>query len=212
MSVFTQKSLKQKTLALRDQLPNAFREQASELICSRLEQLDLQFQTPFVYVSFRSEVSTHAFIKKRLNNLQFVAVPKVNHAGNTMSACQIRDFKRDLAHGAFGILEPVTSRQSQGMTTPEEMESLTVVDIDPMEIDVIIAPGSVFDASGARHGYGGGYYDRFIAKMPPKALKIALAFEMQIAERLELEAHDQRMDYIITETRVIDCTLFRNHQ
>ncbi len=169
----------------------------------------MSFQRPFIYVSFRSEVSTHSFIKKRLLEGQFTAIPKVHDSG-VMSAWRISDFEHDLAPGAFGILEPVMlpdalTQQSVG----HFLHNMSPHEVMPVDIDAIIAPGAVFDSSGARYGYGGGYYDRFIAEMSPEAVKIALAFDAQVVDKLEIEVHDQRMDYIITESGVIDCASHR---
>ena len=73
------------------------------------------------------------------------------------------------------------------------------------QVEVIVLPGSVFDEQGGRLGYGGGYYDRFIALQAPQAKRIGLAFEMQIEKQLPLQPHDQKLHLIITEKRIIDC-------
>jgi len=68
---------------------------------------------------------------------------------------------------------------------------------------VIIVPGVGFDEIGHRIGQGGGYYDWLLSHS--KALSIALAFEFQIKKTIPTESHDQRVDMIITEKRVISC-------
>ena len=60
----------------------------------------------------------------------------------------------------------------------------------------------MFDERGGRYGYGGGYYDRLLAQIP-SAVRYGLAFELQIRERLQLQPHDQILDAIFTENRVI---------
>ena len=62
-------------------------------------------------------------------------------------------------------------------------------------------PGSAFDLSLGRMGYGKGYYDRFLAGSDIK--KIALAFDCQIVDKVPYESTDVKMDGIITESRVI---------
>ena len=74
---------------------------------------------------------------------------------------------------------------------------------DAARIDVVILPGSVFDAKGGRLGYGGGYYDRFLTDQAPQALKIGIAYEMQLVDEVPLLPHDQRLDYLVTEKRII---------
>lgn len=67
------------------------------------------------------------------------------------------------------------------------------------EIDLILVPGVAFTAAGQRLGRGGGYYDRFLAKPQVRAVKIGVCFEVQLAGELPVEAHDQRVDFILTE-------------
>jgi len=54
-------------------------------------------------------------------------------------------------------------------------------------------------------GMGAGFYDRFLSESEPQALRIALCFDCQLAEKIPMEVHDQRVEAIITETRFIDC-------
>ncbi|XP_073954004.1 5-formyltetrahydrofolate cyclo-ligase-like [Choristoneura fumiferana] len=68
-------------------------------------------------------------------------------------------------------------------------------------LDLIIAPGLAFSKSGSRLGHGGGYYDRFLAKVrsnPETAPKVvALAFNCQMVEKVPVEDTDQKMDDVI---------------
>ncbi|HNX98795.1 MAG TPA: 5-formyltetrahydrofolate cyclo-ligase, partial [Candidatus Aminicenantes bacterium] len=59
-------------------------------------------------------------------------------------------------------------------------------------------PGVAFDLQKNRLGYGGGFYDRFLAETP--ALKVALAFGMQLVSGIPTAIHDVRMDLLATET------------
>ena len=71
------------------------------------------------------------------------------------------------------------------------------------DIDLVIVPGVVFDVKMARYGRGLGYYDRFLSKLPNVKV-IALAYDFQVSKReLKLDDWDIKMDYIITEKRVI---------
>jgi len=68
---------------------------------------------------------------------------------------------------------------------------------------VVIIPGIVWDAQGHRIGFGGGYFDHLLARLNPGALKIGLAFDFQIVERLPHDPWDIPADVIITESRRI---------
>jgi 5-formyltetrahydrofolate cyclo-ligase len=66
-------------------------------------------------------------------------------------------------------------------------------------LDLLIVPGVVFDERGFRIGYGGGYYDRFLTHY--KGTAISLLLENQLIHEMPVEAHDQRVDWLITEQR-----------
>jgi 5-formyltetrahydrofolate cyclo-ligase len=71
--------------------------------------------------------------------------------------------------------------------------------------DLIIVPVVAFDRRGYRMGYGGGYYDRYLAEHRPKRTvrAIGIAFAGQEVEELPHEATDQPLDAVVTEERVI---------
>ena len=71
-------------------------------------------------------------------------------------------------------------------------------------LDLIIVPGVVYDFFGNRIGHGKGYYDRLLKKACTIP-SIGLAFEFQIVDRISAEAHDEKVDTIITENRIIIC-------
>lgn len=73
--------------------------------------------------------------------------------------------------------------------------------VDPPEFDVIIVPMLGFDEQLHRVGYGGGYYDKFLADQP-KARKIGVCYEVCKVERIPAEPHDIRLDMIVTEDRI----------
>jgi len=72
------------------------------------------------------------------------------------------------------------------------------------DIDLVIVPGVVFDVKMARYGRGLGYYDRFLSRLDEKIKIIALSYDFQVSKKeLKLDDWDIKMDYIITEKRVI---------
>ena len=68
--------------------------------------------------------------------------------------------------------------------------------------DLVIVPLVAFDRQGNRLGYGGGYYDRFLAGNS-YGQAIGLAYSFQEVESLPVEEHDQKLDLIITEKEII---------
>ncbi len=73
----------------------------------------------------------------------------------------------------------------------------------PEQFDVIIVPMLGFDPKTMhRIGYGGGFYDKFLATQP-HAKKIGVCFDLGKVDHIETEAHDVPLDLIITETVVL---------
>jgi 5-formyltetrahydrofolate cyclo-ligase len=76
-----------------------------------------------------------------------------------------------------------------------------------VEPDVLIVPMLAFDARGFRLGYGGGFYDRTLAKLRAKKTIVAIgaAYAAQQVEHVPHDAHDQPLDYVMTERELIKC-------
>ncbi len=76
---------------------------------------------------------------------------------------------------------------------------------DYFEPEILIVPLVAFDAQGGRLGYGGGFYDRTLEGLRAKrpTLAIGFAFDAQEADGLPLEATDQPLDMVVTESRVL---------
>ncbi len=145
---------------------------------------------PLLFYSFRSEVGTHSLLKRRLDAGEPVALPRTLVAQKKLECYLVESFEQ-LIPGAFSIMEPDPARCHR---------------VKPEKLDVVIVPGSVFDRRGGRFGYGGGFYDRFLSKDAPKAVRIALAFSFQVLDNeIPVAPHDQFMDYIVTEREAIVC-------
>ena len=71
--------------------------------------------------------------------------------------------------------------------------------------DVILVPLVAFDKNFNRLGYGGGYYDRLIKKLSKKKkiIKIGLAFSFQKIDKVPIDLHDQKLDYIVTNKYIV---------
>ncbi|WP_443873261.1 5-formyltetrahydrofolate cyclo-ligase [Mitsuokella multacida] len=72
------------------------------------------------------------------------------------------------------------------------------------EVDFVVVPGAAFSPEGDRLGLGGGYYDRYLAEKAPQAYRTALTFDGQVVPSVPMEAHDARVNLILTETRRIE--------
>lgn len=181
------------TLKARDRLTPIERKEKSSIIQEKFLQLieSMPSQTIFIYVNCRSEVDTITLIGKLLAAGKTVAVPLVDISSKSMRTVWIDDPENDLVSGCFGTLEPKKNIVAERT-------------IDPSTIDIVVLPGSVFDLDGGRLGYGGGFYDRFLASATQANVKrIAFAFDMQIKDRIPQKVHDEPVDIIVSESRVI---------
>lgn len=190
--------LRRAALAARDQLDPISRSEKSSRIAALLTEHPAvrEARHLFIYVHFRSEVETLPLIEHFLAAGKTVSVPLTLRKEQRLSAVRITDPARQLSPGCFGILEP----------TQEQTAA------DPAAIELALIPGSVFDHFGGRLGYGCGFYDRFLSQDAPQALRVALAYAMQLAEHVPLEAHDQLMDLLVTEEQCYDCRRIRDAQ
>jgi 5-formyltetrahydrofolate cyclo-ligase len=76
-------------------------------------------------------------------------------------------------------------------------------DIEPSWPDLVVVPGLAFTASGDRLGQGGGWYDRFLSGTRTDCLTVGVCFAEQILDELPVEAHDVRMDHVVTDAGVV---------
>ncbi len=185
------KQLRKDILARRDQLSKNQRTEKNEAITKTLLSLDeiRKSNNIFIYVSFRSEVETLPLINTLLQQGKNISVPMTRVKEKRLDIIAIENPEQELVPGYCNIPEPKESIAASRTLNPEWL-------------DLIILPGSVFDERGGRFGYGGGYYDRLLARIP-SAGRCALAFEVQLVKELPLQDHDQLLDCIVTEDRVI---------
>ena len=70
-------------------------------------------------------------------------------------------------------------------------------------LDLVLVPGLAFDARGGRLGRGAGFYDRFLAALPPRAVACGAGFQFQVVGLVPTEAHDVRLGALLTETQFV---------
>lgn len=178
--------LRKEILNNRLNLPAAERKLKSREIERRLFEMPEFREAGIVmfFASIQSEVETHGMIRRALAEGKRVVLPKVV-PGKQLEAREIGNFDRDTVPGMWGILEPDAGEHVPGH-----------------DIGLTIVPGAVFDGSGHRIGYGGGYYDRHLRGY--HGMTVALAFEMQIVQCAHAKEHDVPVRKIVTEKRIIE--------
>ena len=150
----------------------------------------VQSETVLIYLSFASEVETRGIIRAAWELGKAVALPRV------CAEHSLRWYRVDSLDGlrvsSFGIKEP-----------PPHEEREVIAGSAPGHVAIV--PGLAFDRQGFRLGYGGGFYDVFLAGFP--GVSIGLCRERQLCASLDdlgvIDSHDRCVDFVVTEQRVV---------
>jgi len=142
------------------------------------------------YVSKDTEVDTRVLIRKALDRDKTVLIPVVKKGDVDLFFSEIKDLGKELSPGTFGILEP-------------KPEFVRPVSLDA--VDMVFVPGIAWDRDGYRLGWGRGYFDRVLQKLPPHVKSVGLAFNLQLINQVPRDQFDVPVDMVVTESRVIRC-------
>ena len=170
-------------------LPAELVEGWSVACISRLSALDewRRASALHTYVgSLPGEVRTERLVELALEERKAVICPRIRPHGQ-LEHHEVTSLSQ-LAESSFGLREP-----DPELCPPANAQLA----------ELVVVPGVAFTVDGSRLGMGGGYYDRFLSAH--SAVRVGLAYEMQIAESMPQSAHDQAVDVIVTELRVIRC-------
>lgn len=141
------------------------------------------------YVSVRGEIDLSPVWKKAVADGKRVALPRtVTGASEGQMVFQFVEQPSDLMAGRYGLKEP----------------SPACPEVTDFARTLCLVPGLSFDRHGYRLGYGGGYYDRFLANHPP-VVPVGLCYEVCLSDALPHDRYDIPVSYIFTEGSVIAC-------
>ena len=135
-----------------------------------------QAKSIYGYLPYNQEVRTVPMLERAIRDGKRVAVPKCY--GDEMRFIWMEDLSR-VEKGYAGIPEPI----EDGPVADDEKA-------------LVLMPGLAFDPQGRRIGYGGGFYDRFLAKEPEHPT-LALCYEFQMLPELETEEFDIPVDCVL---------------
>lgn len=135
-----------------------------------------QAKNIYGYLPYNQEVRTTAMLAQAQKDGKRIAVPKI--LGDTMIFVWLDDLSA-VERGYSGIPEPI---------------DLTPVADDPTAL--VLMPGMAFDPQGHRCGYGGGFYDKFLASEPGHPT-LALCYDFQVLPHLETEEFDIPVDCVL---------------
>ena len=192
--------LRQAVIAQRNALDLDVRAAKSAVICARLVELmessDTAGQrTVAVYAAMGSEVDPAAFAAAAVARGWRVAYPCMLSATDAM-ACGQRMCMRAVSAG--------DASEAPFIAHPTRAFAATDVDSDHFPIvpakalDMIIVPLVAFDRTGARLGYGGGCYDRYLPTVAPGRPIVGIAFDEQRVDHVPTDAHDLPLPSIVS--------------
>ena len=133
-------------------------------------------KTIYGYLPYNQEVRTVPMLEQALKDGKKVAVPKVY--GDEMKFLYLDDLSK-VSKGYAGIPEPIADEPVADDKTA-----------------LVLMPGLAFDPEGHRIGYGGGFYDKFLAAEPNHPT-LALCYEFQMLPALDTEEHDIPVDTVL---------------
>ena len=180
--------LRKRVLATRMGLDRGQVEVGGQAILEKVLGLEAYRRAKLVhtYVSSKeNEVDTRALICACLNQGKRVAVPVVMSGTKTLAHALI-DGLDQLVVGPWGLAQPDPAAATW---LPAEAR-----------IDLVVVPGLAFDRRGHRIGWGGGYYDRFLAQV--QTVKIGLCYDELVLDCIPGEPHDVPVDLVVAETAI----------
>lgn len=141
-------------------------------------------RTVFAYLSRSGEVDTSVLVHEFLRQHKRVITPSPD----------IRSLPHD---GLFRV----TPRPDMEGHFPPVLCQESRVD----QLDIVLVPGIVWDRTGYRIGFGGGYFDRLLSMVRQDCLKVGLTYECQMVEQVPRESWDEPVDVLVTEQRIYNC-------
>lgn len=176
--------LRTKAHAARAAISQASRSDAAQAATRHFfEQIQLQpTDVVAAYWRIRDELDCQPILIRLMDSNQPVILPVVMGAEAPLDL-RIWEQGASLYEAGFGTLAPAD-------------------DAPRAEPDVVIMPLLGFDSRGTRLGYGGGYYDRTLARLSKKPRLVGLAFAAQELDLIPREDHDVPLDAVVTENGV----------
>lgn len=157
----------------------------SERICRRIrEQRIWQSSGSILFFwPIGTEPDLRPLCEEALHAGKNIAFPKFVSELGRYGAFKVTDPQNGLISGQFGIREPTVGAPA----------------IDLKVLDLVFVPGISFSFDGMRLGRGKGYYDRLLSQV--SGFKCGVAFDWQISPEIPREAHDIRLDCVVTPSQ-----------
>jgi 5-formyltetrahydrofolate cyclo-ligase len=179
----TKQEIRAQAKLFRETINTAQLEQASVLIANQLLQLPIWEKQHFhVFLSIErlKELDTEPILASLMGKNKYIYISKTNLETYQMTPVVLDETTR-IELNPWGIPEPINGQE-----------------IDPKLLDVIFVPMVGFDLQGNRVGYGKGFYDRFLERTRPDALKVGLCLFPPVDQITDTATFDIKMNVVVT--------------
>jgi len=181
----SKKKIRKKLLAKRLSLVQREIDFSNKKIVRKLQKM-AEFKKAKIVLTYHpihNEIDATDLISK---TKKIFVLPRICTKSNRLHCHKVANVE-ELKTGKFNIKEPSTKHPV----------------IARNKIDLVLTPGIAFDKNGHRIGYGKGYFDKLFKTLSTDCIKIALAYDFQIIDNIPAEKHDQKVDFIVTEKRIL---------
>lgn len=144
-------------------------------------------RTVMVFGPAPGEVDVRPVARRCLALGKAVCLPRVGWDSGELTPCCVSSVDSGLFVRQNGVPEPSDDAHAVSAT----------------DVDLVLVPGLAFDPSGGRLGRGGGFYDRFLAGLSPRALRVGVAFDEQVVPMVPRGPMDVMVHAVVTPTRTL---------
>ena len=192
--------LRRAVIARRDALDLDVRTAKSAVVCARLVELMDRLgaaapRTVAVYAAMGSEVDPAAFAAAAVARGWRVAYPCMR-SGTDAMACGQRMCMRAVSVGDASEA-PFIAHPTRAFAATD-VDSIRFPIVPAKALDMVVVPLVAFDRTGARLGYGGGCYDRYLPILSPACQIVGIAFDEQRVDHVPTDAHDLPLPNIVS--------------
>ncbi len=176
-------------------MDDGLRRSCSEAICEKLEEVETLKNAARIacFYPFGREPDIRPFLWAAFDRGKKLCFPRSRNREGAYHMAEASSRDGGFTSGNYGILEP---RESEPVVASVKLSGIPW-----------LVPGIAFDLRGNRIGRGNGVYDRFLEGVEGE--KIGICFKNQIAGEIPSEAHDRKMDILVSEDGVRQCKNYK---
>lgn len=183
------KQIRQRMRGLRRALPASVRRAKSELVCSRLAELqgfrEASRIALFSAIEAEGELDLAGLDRVARAAGKAVSYPFLERTqrGTLRTGFRFTDSSGDLVESQHGFLQPAEGRREAA----------------PQSLHFIVVPAVAVASDGTRLGFGSGFYDATLPEFCPPGVAVAAVYQFQLLSELPREDHDVRCALLVTE-------------